>query len=292
MTILMLSLLGGLFLGSVGAVSLEQLDRTLHSGDELESLFGVKPIGLIPRLEERRLSDQRVAAYVLDRPRSRFGEAIRALRAAIVSATADGGPMVLLVTSALPGEGKSTVAVALARLHAQSGARTLLIDADLRRPRLDILLEAGERPGLGDILGGRDVEAASVIHKDPRCGLELMSAGHHGGDPTLLLGSAVLRRLIAGLRLRYELIVIDSPPLIGVTDARLLLPLADATLYLVRWGATQQQDVAAALRTLREARGPLVGAALTMVDVRRHASYGYSDSGHYYFNRYSKYYDS
>jgi capsular exopolysaccharide synthesis family protein len=292
MTILALSLLGGLFLGSVGALSLEQLDQTVRSGDQLEGMFGVKPIGLIPLLDERRLSDDRVAAYALDRPRSRLGEAIRALRAAVVANASDAGPMVLLITSALPGEAKSTVAVALARLHAQSGAKTLLIDADLRRPRLDMLLEGGERPGLSDILSGREVDAGSAVHRDSRSGLELLAAGRAGTDPTILLGSAALRRLLAGLRLRYDLIVIDSPPLIGVSDARLLAPLADATLFLVRWGATQRQDVGAALRMLREARATLIGAALTLVDVRRHAAYGYSDSGHYYYDRYTKYYEA
>jgi capsular exopolysaccharide synthesis family protein len=290
--ILALSLAGGLFLGSVGAIAVEQFDATVRSGDQLESLFGLTPLGLVPMLDERRLTDQKVADYVTARPRSRFGEALRGLRASTLAAAGDSGPLVLLVTSALPGEGKSLTAIALARLNAQSGARTLLIDADLRRPRLQVLLGAPTGPGLGDILQGKPVDPTAILYKDEPTGLEVLAAGDTQGDPTLLLGSIPLRRLLAGLRLRYDLIIVDAPPVLGVSDARLLASLADLTLFVVRWGATQRQDVRGALKVLREAGARLAGAALTLVDVKRHATYGYSDSGHYYYDRYTKYYDT
>jgi receptor protein-tyrosine kinase len=202
-----------------------------------------------------------------------------------LTAAGDTMPLVLLVTSARVGEGRSSTAVGLARLHAQSGARTLLIDADLRRPRLQALLGAPGGPGLGDILQGKPVDPASILHQDERTGLELLAAGDAQGDPTSLLGSAALRWLLAGLRLRYELIVVDAPPLLGVSDARLLASLADLSLLVVRWGGTQRQDVRRALRILEAAGARLAGGVLTMVDTKRQAGYGHGDSGRYRHGR-------
>jgi capsular exopolysaccharide synthesis family protein len=282
MLVLAMSLVGGALLGSVGAVTVERVRDTIHSGDQLKSLFGLSPLGVVPLLDERRPTDRQVAAYALERPRSPYAESLRSLHGAMLAVAGDTMPLVLVVTSTQPGEGKTSTAVNLARLHAQSGARTLLIDADLRRSRLKALLDAPAGPGLGDILEGRSVDPTAILYKDERTGLELMTAGRAQGDPALLLGSLPLRRLLAALRLRYDLIVVDAPPVLGAVDARLLAASADLTLLVVRWAATRRQEVGSALKALRGAGAQLAGAALTFVDLKRHAYYGYRGTARYY----------
>lgn len=272
-TIVALSLAGGLILGSIGAVGLERLDTTVRTGDQLSGLCGLQPLGMVPAPDEKRPTPFQLAAYVIDQPRSRFGEAVHNLVAATLAAAGDSANLVLLITSATEGEGKSIAAIAMAQLSAQMGIHTLLVDADLRKPQLRAQLGMEEGPGLGDVLRGRPVGPAEILRTDERSGLDVLAAGDAGDEPAKLMSSTAMRRLLAGLRLRYELIVIDAPAMAGDSYTRTLAPLADLTLLAVRWGSTPTSDVAAALRTLREIGARVAGGALTCVDLDRHAAY-------------------
>lgn len=288
-TILGLALFGSLLVGGLGVFGLERLDRSLRSGDQVESQLGLPTLGLIPAIGRGlRTSPE---THALDRPNSSFGEALRSLRTALLLTGDETPPRSLLFTSALPEEGKSSMVLALARIHARSGRSTVIVDADLRRARLHKAIGTARGTGLSELLRGQ-AELDHVLHRDRVSGASFLSAGAPVSDPSDLLAGGAMRRLVGDLAKRFELVVIDSPPVLSVADARVLAQVADRTVFLVRWGSTRRQDAATGIKHLSEAGAHIAGVVLTRVDVRRHAKYGYSDSGYYYNDRYVKYYDA
>jgi polysaccharide biosynthesis transport protein len=129
-----------------------------------------------------------------------------------------------------------------------------------------------------------------VIHVEEASSASFITAGAPVSDPTALLGSDRMKRLLEELSRRFELIVLDSPPVLSVSDARVLAQLADATVYLVRWGHTRRHDAMTGVRLLQDSGARLAGAVLTRVNARKHARYGYRDSGYFHDKRYTKYY--
>jgi polysaccharide biosynthesis transport protein len=288
-TLLSLALFGSLLLGSLMVFGLEQLDHTVRSGEQIEGVLGVPSLGLIPAVGGlgRTVSPE---SYVLEKPSSSLGEALRSLRASLLLTGAEPPPRTLLFTSSLPEEGKTATALALARIHARSGRKTVIVDADLRRGRLHLALGQGKGVGLAELLQGR-ADLDTVLRADPPSGASWISAGAVVSDPTELLSSDAMRRTLDDLAGRFELVVIDSPPVLSVADARIIAQAVERTVFLIRWGQTRRQEAMMGLKLLAEAGARLAGVALTRVDVRRHARYGYSDSGYYYNDRYVKYYD-
>jgi capsular exopolysaccharide synthesis family protein len=192
----------------------------------------------------------------------------------------------LVVTSAFPGDGKTTLALALARQCARSGRRTLLIDADLRRRSLDRLLAVpADQPGLVQLLDGscRSIDRAMI--QETGSGLKILPAGGSPDSPPDLLGSPKARVLLGALREVCDLVVLDLPPVLAASDALSLAPVLDAALLVVRWEGTPRDAVQAAVRELRALEVPLVGVALNAVDLSVYSRYGSPDhlryAGHY-----------
>jgi succinoglycan biosynthesis transport protein ExoP len=181
--------------------------------------------------------------------------------------------------------------MSVARVHARSGRRTLIIDCDLRRPRLHELTGLANETGLSDVLlHGRTLH--EVVRSDERSGAEFVMAGPPVPDPAALLASERMRELLREAGARYDLVLLDSPPVLSVSDARVLSQMADKSVFLVQWGKTRRTDVMMGVKQLIEAGADLAGLVLTRVDVKRHAQYGYRDSGHYYDHKYTKYYNA
>jgi capsular exopolysaccharide synthesis family protein len=178
-------------------------------------------------------------------------------------AAAERDMRVVLVTSALPGEGKSTVAVNLARVAATSGNRVLLIDADLRRPSLTTTLGLRAPAGLSDVVAGH-CELQDALRRDPRTGLFVIGGSHrlHGADALSLLGSAELDSLLTFSRRCFDLVVIDSAPLLPIADTRLLAELADGVVMVIASAQTSSDAIATALREPPGMRERIVGVAL------------------------------
>lgn len=256
-----------LLLGAaVGAVR-EALRPNLPTLQDLE-LSHTQAAGVIPAVPRRHGSP---ADLVASNPRSHYAEAFRKL----LTATALAGelqPHRLLVTSSLPGEGKTTTVLSLARIAANGNRRVVVVDCDLRNPRVHTFLGDRMQFGLADILEGR-CEPSAAIHRDRLDKVDLIPAGKARGDVFELLAGERLARLIASLSQTYDLVLIDSPPTAVVADTRILAAQADAVLFCVQWGKTPVALAQVEMNTLL-ADGRTVGMVLSQVDMREFSPYG------------------
>jgi capsular exopolysaccharide synthesis family protein len=221
-----------------------------------------------------------LAAYVAGRPGAAFGESVRTLNWSLSLAFPDKPPQVVLITSSVPGEGKSTIASSLATVQSVAGQRVVLIDADIRRPACHEITGVEKEPGLTNVLAG-EVDINNVLQASAWSSLKVIPAGMPTMHATNVLGSKKMAALLDVMRDKFDLIVIDSPPLMAAADARILSRLSDATILAVRWGSTRRQAVKMSVRQLLAAGAPLAGGLLTMVNAKKHAQYSYGDSGAY-----------
>lgn len=280
----------GVLLGLMMVHLLHLSDSTLHSGEDIRTLAKLPCFALVPELTRRELRYVPIEEFVLRRPLTAFSEQIRAVRAGLWLGVER--PKVVAITAARPAEGKSMLALSLARSAALSGERVLLIDCDMRRPSLARHLRANDGPGLSDLLGGK-AELLDVLHNDtlgaPGGGMHFLPAGQPRGDTFGLFMGPEMTRLLTEARREYALIILDSPPVQAITEARLLAAIADATILCVRWRATPRDVVSHVLEMLEEANAHVVGAVLTRVDPRAHVRSGYADA-EVYHHRYKAYF--
>lgn len=267
-------------------VLMEKLDRGLRSGEQVEQLYGLPGLGLLPLVGRKPTLAGPVRA--LARYDSAYAEALRNLHASVLLSNLDAPPKLVLFTSSAPGEGKSATAASLARVLARAGTRVLLIDADLRRPQLHRTFDVARAPGFVDVVSG-ETSFDAAVSREAATGVHLLPAGRLVQNPADMLAADRTRRMLEDLGVRYDLVLLDAPPASAVADARILGSIADSTVFLARWGETPREQVLYALRQLDESGARLAGVALTMVNVRKHAQYGYADSG-YYTGRYADYY--
>lgn len=250
----------------------EQLDDTVRSAAELQTDSGVQVVGVLPETKGRGGRVQRRLA-IRDEPQSRAAEAARSMRAN-VEFTRKGAPLRrLLVTSWLPGDGKTTTAANLAVAFAEAGRRTILVDADLRQPGLDRIFELDNRAGLTTWLAGTDITPKDALGETSAEGLWVLTSGPLPPSPVQLLGSERMQVLLQHLDDMADLVIIDSPGMSGVTDAAILSTMADATLLVVRAGRTRRGAVRQAREGLSRVGGPILG-----VVVNRATDHSFSDA--------------
>ena len=268
------------FLGVMLAFAKELLDDGLRSGEQLEAVTGVRSLGFIPSLGRRALAKRTPADYLLEHPVSAYAESINAIFAALVHARGHRNSYSVLVTSSQTKDGKSTLAASLARSVAKAGDPVIIVDADCRDPKIAKIMGVDSEKGLSDVLGGC-AELDEAIVKDPASGADVLCAGPTPGNPPAMFASTEVKKLLKTLAKRYELVVLDSPPTMAVSDPLILSNVVDGTLLAARWGTTRRASVALAVRKLTGAGANLIGAVLTRVDVKEYARYGYGDSGAY-----------
>jgi len=286
MLFIIIGLLAGGFIGLLTALVLEYFDQGFRGINEIERLTGVSGIGMVPALAD--LGDKGAEDYVLEKPLSAYAEALRTVRTAIHFSNVDAPPKVVMVTSSVPGEGKSTFCVSLARVLSKAGVKVLLIDADLRRPRVHSMLRLSkDGADLTKVLTG-EATAASAIQRDIS-GADVIMARGKSPNPQDLLGSKQMQRLLDSLRPQYDMIIIDTPPVMAVADAAMVAAMADTSLYLVRWASTPREVVLQGVKHLASFHVKLAGVVLTQVDLEQQQGYGYGDYG-YYYGRYKDYY--
>lgn len=267
----------------------ERFDAGLRSPREVEALFGLPCFALVPELDRATLRRHGSAhAYLAARPLSTFAESIRAIHAALATVDIDHPPRVVQITSSVPGEGKTTTVAALGVSLAREGNRVVLVDLDLRHPTLFRLFPGESRASLVDVLTGRSTLEDALRH-DERTGVDVLPMLRPADNPGAVLTSRRLRQLLALLRERYDYVLLDSTPVLGVTDAKRTAELADATLFLIRWEKTDADTAEDALGELHKHGRMPAGCVLTLVDVRKLARYGYGGIDHYY-TKYRKYY--
>lgn len=287
---LILALAGvlGLVGGAALVLVMEHFDAGIRTRDQLEATLGRTAIGMIPEVG-RRISGKRTEDYMVDNPASGFAEAFRMLWFTMKHLRDRKTPQVLLITSSLPNEGKSLTALSLARTCAALGMKTLLVDGDVRRSSIAKKIGMEATCSIMDLLDGR-VELADAVAKDPRTPLDVLPGrSARNSDIDLLALSNGAEALFAKMRESYDLIVVDSPPVLPVADVQILAQCADQVLFCVRWDSTPRQTAQSALQMLSDVCSNIGGVLLTRVDLRRHAGYGYYDAG-YYYSQYRKYY--
>jgi len=289
--VVMIAFLGSILVGGLFALTLESLDAGFRSAEQIEAVTELPVMAHVPLLTTTKGGGERPETFILKRPDSAYAEAIRSLRTRLLLAFGDRPPQVLVLTSAEPDEGKSTLGLSLVRAQAQADRRTLLIDADFRRSRLTTRITGiSDQPGLYEVLSGQ-ATAEDAIQSDPASLADLMVSGSSSADRKVLGDAARLEGLLATLRSRYDLIVIDAPPALALAEGQVIPMVADATLLVVRWGKTRKRVVRYTMDQLTRFGMPLHGVVLNMVDVRKQAYYGYGDAGYYYGKR-AKYYTS
>jgi capsular exopolysaccharide synthesis family protein len=276
--LMLLSVLTSFLVGVLAALLCENLDVAIRSMDQVRSHLKINPLGMVPALGSvRRATGSRPEHEVIDRPLSAYAEAIRSIHTNLMLSDVDQRPRVVLVTSALPGEGKSTMAMSLAQMVAASGQRVIVIDGDLRRPAIHRLAGVSQKPGLVEWLLDR-AALENVIYPTGPGGVDVIPAGAQPELPPNLLSSDRFKHLLRGLMERYDMVILDSAPVLAVSDTRVLATLAEKTLFVVRWASTSHKVAASALRQLLEAGAQVAGVALTAVDVKAHAKDGFTDS--------------
>jgi polysaccharide biosynthesis transport protein len=271
---LAIGLLLGLILGVLLALVLEFLDDTLKSPEDIEQKLRMPLLGIIPKLGKQDTPEK-----ALQDPRSAFAESYRSVRTALQFSTDSGVPKVLLLTSAGPSEGKSTSALTLARNFAQLGKRVLLIEADMRNPSLHRSLGARAEVGLSSVLSGAALPTAAIQDTDDDR-LKVILAGPLPPNPAELLAGSRLISLLTVAAEKYDQVIIDGPPVLGIADAPILANAAHATLLIVHAGETRVSAAQSAVKRLSAARARLVGAVLSQYDAKA-SGYGYDYDSYY-----------
>src|SRR6266852_1125470 len=295
----MLAFFLALALGVGLALFLEYLDDSIHSTDDVEKFLRLPALAVIPAMggggaRRRFLSSattlqKRNGANGGGNPelllnvtgRSALAESYRQLRTSVLLSTAGRAPKTLLITSSLPGEGKTTTAVNTAISLAQTGASVLIIDADMRRPRLRSIFDLSDRQGLSSILSsdmGAE-EMLKLIVRDEESGLHILASGPVPPNPAELIGSEQMRKLISELGRTFTHIVIDSPPISSFTDGVLIASMVDGVLLVVHGGKSSRSVVRRSRQLLLDVGAKIFGVVLNNVSAASHDYY-------YYYQRY------
>lgn len=279
---LSLALFGGLFLGVGLAFFFEYLDSRIKLPEEIKAHLNLPFLGMIPAFTAKETTGPPLIGNGMPHE---FSEAFRGIRTNVLFSSADGGPKSLVVTSTSPGEGKTVVSANLAMSLALAGQRALLIDADMRRPKMHELFGVPAEPGLSNVMVG-DAKASEAVKRTLTPNLWIMAAGKHPPNPAELLGSRRFKDFLTSLGEHFDWVIIDSPPVMAVTDASVLAHTATGVVFVVGSEMTSKGSAKAALEQLDGAKAKYVGGILNRVDLRRNPYY----YGRYYRKEYQNYY--
>jgi succinoglycan biosynthesis transport protein ExoP len=290
----MFGLLGGLLSGIALALAREQLDNTIKTPETVEQKLGVTFLGLLPEIADdedgkgrrrtaRRLAKAELAPELLvhERPHSGAAEAARSLRTNLMFMNPDRPFRRLLVTSAAPAEGKTTVAVSIAISLAQGGQRVCIVDCDLRRPRLHRIFDRAGDIGLMNVMVGEatvDEVAKPTVVPNLFC----VPCGPIPPNSADVVGSAKFKAFLDDLSKRFDRVVLDSPPVVAVTDSAIVSTLVDGVIFVIRAFKTHTATCKSALRTLQDVDAPIAGAVLNAVNLKAQE---YSYYHYYYYKR-------
>jgi capsular exopolysaccharide synthesis family protein len=288
------SLFVGLLAGVGGALAKEKLDSGFSTPKQVEDLLGLPVLTSINRLmwRERRVDGKTVPIYQfpIAKPLSRYGESIRWLRTGVHMTDVDQPPKLIQVTSAVPGEGKTTIALSMAASAAAAKLKVLLIDADLRHPAATRIFDLQKEPGLVDLLLGKTTVPEAIQFRE-KTGYWVLGAGDKTQNPTDLLGSQRMKAMLQAFKGAYDLVVLDTPPMGPVVDPSIIAQLCDKVVLIVRWGATPRALVRECVDKLPGHR-KFAGVAFNQVNERAARKYDAYTFSYYGKRYYSKYYRS
>ncbi len=285
LVILLLGAAAGLIAGIIAALFAEQLDDRISSVDDLERKTGLHAIASVPSAPAKALAklpiDKRhPSKYLVDHPHSAFAEAMRIVRASIVYSPNHDRQKIVAVSSALPGEGKTTLALCLARVAAMSGERVILVDCDVRRRSVNDVLSIAPKEGLLEVLTGA-ASWRSAVGRDDETSAHILPLSTSPVPLNDLLGSRAMKDLSKDLANEYDLVILDSSPVLAVAESRALAALADVVLMVGRWNKTTNRALTTAVEQLHAAGATVSGVALNAVDPNAPGRTSYSDPLYY-----------
>ena len=275
-------------LGASAAIVLELLAPGVQTASEVESRFNLRVLATLPLAGRRnwfkRKSQVRPPDKLLEEPAGAFAESARNAHVSIVGLRSNSSPQIVAITSSLPGEGKTSSALSIARVAALGGIRTLLVDCDLRRAAVREYMDNVGEIGMAEVLKGQ-ATLDQAIQADIQPRLDILPVVEPDYSADNLFGGAGVPALLQEIRSRYELIVLDLPPVIGLTDTRFVCALADAVILAIKWRATPVTAIESAVTTLSADAVKLKGVLLTMVDPASETA-----GASYYASSYAPYY--
>ncbi len=282
----------GAFAGIALVFLLDRLNNTFRAPAQLEEMSRAKLLGVLPALGVRK-SRQSILRHLREKPASALAESIRSLRTSILFADIDAPPKVVMFTSSVPKEGKSTTSMLVALTSQQMGKSAVLVDCDLRKSVLaNTITKDKLETGLMSVLEGT-ASVKDAVFRDVETGLHVLAAAPGEQSKSVnaadILSSKKFEALVKELTETYDLVILDTPPTLVVTDARIVSRLADSVVYVVRWDSTPRDAVLEGLKEMRSINAPITGVALTMVNEKRARRYSY-DGYNYYKGKYREYY--
>lgn len=285
--ILTASMLLGAMFGAALILARELAQNTFRTAEDLERITGYTVLGQIPMIPARLRSG--VMQYLIDKPTSAASEAVRNLRTSVLMSNVDQPPQIILSTSSLPGEGKTTQSISLAHNLSGLGKKVLLIEGDIRRRVFSQYFDIASESGLLSVLSGKCTIRDAVIH-DNTLGVDVLTGEKTSTNAADLFSSDAFANFLDDMRGIYDYIIIDTPPVLIVPDARVIGQHVDAILYTVRWDHTTKRQVLEGLRSFETVNLKVTGLVLGPINARQMKRYGYGDYAGYGYGE--GYYDS
>ncbi len=280
----------GCLLGMAGAIAIEKLDRVFRSAPQVEEATGVSVLAMVPEVKGTAVTRSNVVTNILENTTSPAAEAVRAVFTAISLASLDRLPRVVAVTSSTPSEGKTTFVASLGGLLTKmnTSRRVLIVDLDLRQAKLSAALGLNDRGGTIDeyLMGTKTLAECTRRHE--ASGVYYICARRNTPNAPEILESHAMKAAVDVFSDNYDLVILDAPPVLAVSDARIIARLADYTVFIVQWAKTHREVVKTAISALLEVTSH-VGIVINRVNLFKHGRYGYGDHGDYY-SRYRGYY--
>jgi capsular exopolysaccharide synthesis family protein len=279
-----LGIVFGLFMGIAVAFTFEFLDNTLKNPEDIRNYLNIPYLGPVPTFDLEREDVDKPELITQYSPKSTASESYRGIRTSLLFSSADRPPKVILVTSAGPSEGKTLTSTNLAITMAQAGSRVVIVDCDMRKPKVHKMFGFGRDKGMSSVLVSNELESVLqdvIIHSDiPN--LDVIPCGPIPPNPSEIIGSQKMSRIIEKLQEQYDRIIVDSPPITAVTDSTVLAKFVDGVMLVVHAGVTPRQVVKTGLEQIQGVDANVLGAVLNDVDTGKESYYYYQYYYYYY----------
>jgi len=263
------------------AFLLEYLDSSIRTAEDVRCYIDLPFLGYISNADKEARTEADKSLICSNKPKCPLAEAYRAIRTSILFSSPEDKPLKsVLVTSSLPQEGKTFISTNLATIFAQLNERVVLVDIDMRRPKVSRALKIDDKAGLSDYLTG-NLAVDDILRPSAIQNLTVIPAGTIPPNPSELLSSKKVKKLFSELKSRYDRIILDAPPLLSVSDASLLVNIVDGTIFVIRGARTRLNSIMQAKAKLAEAKGKIIGVILNDIEPRKEDRYYYY---HYYYN--------